>query len=419
MVRNIGDDFRNNTKIAIVTFLVDAPEDAYHPFTDYERLYPLTVKSLQKYADKHLYCLKISRHAAETGKQAYWNKMDLIRSTLDEGYDWVLYTDIDVLIVDHETPLQHFMVNRDIITASECAIKGRSMTSHLPRSGFLLFRNSPRTYEFLDVWTKSFEFYEMVQNPEQSALETLHDSMAWKNDIYLHDWGLFHSYDTCDFAFNSFSVHFPGKYKVSRVARAWFHFSMQQGQSRYAWAKDEELSDYAGKLLQEHFQDYAKEALHPDFAPEARERVEVEQCLQETLNYGYRVDTTYDAVFHAYVKYYLILSYLTNLPTTIYLTLAGKNNIPKEISDNIRTWQILNPRHQVILHDDQDISALVRRVIPDLYGVWPDLLKVTSSMNEFASSRHARSLRVCAQIFWFVREYVSIDTSHAFWFAAL
>lgn len=44
------------------------------------------------------------------GKQAYWAKMDLIRAMLDQGFEWVLYSDIDVLILDHARRLQEFMV---------------------------------------------------------------------------------------------------------------------------------------------------------------------------------------------------------------------------------------------------------------------------------------------------------------------
>lgn len=59
------------------------------------------------------------------------------------------------------------MVDRTIITVNEWNPSGPSQT---PRSGFLLVRNVPRAYEFLDVWSRSFEFYKDIENPEQVRL---------------------------------------------------------------------------------------------------------------------------------------------------------------------------------------------------------------------------------------------------------
>lgn len=56
------------------------------------------------------------------------------------------------------------MVDRTIVTVNEWNARGLNQS---PRSGFLLLRNGPRAYEFLDAWARSFEFYEEIEDPEQ------------------------------------------------------------------------------------------------------------------------------------------------------------------------------------------------------------------------------------------------------------
>lgn len=56
------------------------------------------------------------------------------------------------------------MVDRTIITVNEF---NRGRISQTPRSGFILLRNSPRAYEFLDIWEQSYTFYSDIEDPEQ------------------------------------------------------------------------------------------------------------------------------------------------------------------------------------------------------------------------------------------------------------
>jgi len=66
---------------------------------------------------------------------------------------------------DYERPLQDFMVeDRHIITVNEWH---RGVVSQTPRSGFMLLRNSPCVYEFLDVWAQSHRYYKDIENPDQ------------------------------------------------------------------------------------------------------------------------------------------------------------------------------------------------------------------------------------------------------------
>ena len=68
-------------------------------------------------------------------------------------------------IQDYDRRLEDFMVEgRDIITVNEWH---RGVVRETPRSGFILLRNSPRAYQFLDVWAQSYKYYADIENPEQ------------------------------------------------------------------------------------------------------------------------------------------------------------------------------------------------------------------------------------------------------------
>jgi hypothetical protein len=335
-ITNIGASTTDNSKVAVLTLLVEAPKDAYHSIVDYQTVYPLAAHSIKTYTDKHGYKFHVERQlATNDSRQAYWSKMAAVRKMLDLQYEWVLYTDVDVLILDHEQTLQEFMVNRDVITVNECSTKGRSNTNHLPRSGFMLFRNTKSTYKFLDEWESSFDYYESIENPEQSSLEVMAVSPAWRDNIHLHEWSSFHSYDTCDYGYNSFSMHFPGHSKVTRMARSWMFFSHHNDQ-KHAWARDEKLSQYAANILREDFVSYFRSAIAKKFTPPVERRLEVESCLNQAAIAGYDIKQVYDENYHAYVEYYLAISHLTNIPTVIYLTVPSIASIPETAFANIQ-----------------------------------------------------------------------------------
>jgi len=327
-------------QIAIVTFMTQAGKAAYHSLQDYKMVFPMTTYSMKQYADKHGYSLIVHTETAleQADKQAYWLKMDLILEAFSQGYSHVLYTDLDVLFMDHSKKLESFITDKDIVTSNECAPNHVS-TKPTPRSGFVLFKNTPNSVKFLQLWKESYTFYEHVENPEQSAFEALLSTAEWTRDSHVHSWAEFHSYDTCA-GTGSFSMHFPGREKVARVARAWVRMG------------EPHLREYAAGLLRKTLTNYYHDALVQDLLTEA-DMIQARNCLSGTREVGYDVKP-YDAAFHAHVKYYLASSHITNIPTDLYL-----------LNANAADWAALNPSLTVHAFTNADADELIRLLLPD------------------------------------------------------
>jgi len=158
-------------ELAIVTLLGEPTVRAYSEYEVYDKMSKLTMPSIQRYADRWGHpLLMMPNHMIDKSKQAYWAKIPLMEHYLDQGYKYVLYTDIDVLFLKDEVPLSSFLVpGKDIIGVNECV--RRNETSDAIRSGFLLLRNSNKTMNFLKLWKESFPYFQQMANPELSALE--------------------------------------------------------------------------------------------------------------------------------------------------------------------------------------------------------------------------------------------------------
>lgn len=274
-------------------------------------------------------------------------------------------------------------MDKDIATVSECSVsgpEGRNGANVVARSGFLMLRNSAKTRAFLDTWSSSFELYEEIENPEQSALEALQTSAEWSQHIHLHDWSSLHSYDTCDRGFKSFSMHFPGHGKLTRVAQAFLLLSMS-GKPEWEWAKNPALRDHAAAIVRRAVETYKVESPAPNgaepFEPTVDQVNEVRQCLDKSLAAGYEgVKGDYDFGYARYIHYYLLASFRHNLPTFIFFTVPDKSKIPETIKGNIDSWRTLNPHHTIVIHDDADTNELARLLFPRLYSRWDKLLPV-------------------------------------------
>lgn len=241
----------------------------------------------------------------------------------------------------------------------------------------MLLRNSPRTHEFLDTWAASFDLYEKIENPEQSALEAMYKAPAWQADMHLHDWAVMHAYDTCPFATNAFSMHFPGKLKNVRVPKVWTYFSLLPNAPSWAMDGGKGLTEYAAKLLRDYFARLTSSpAADHLFLPQPEGQLEVQQCLAKAERAAYHVQEAYDSVFHAYANSFDVTSYLTNIPAAIFITQPDKHQVPKSVADKIASWQVANPGYQIVLHNDADVAELVRRLVPDLFVNWSHLLKI-------------------------------------------
>jgi hypothetical protein len=346
-----------SAKIGIVSFMTQAGKDAYHSLQDYKTIQPFTFYSMKQYANRHGY--KVLFHTetslTEANKQAYWRKMDLILDAFSQGLDYVLYTDLDVLFTDHSIKLESFMyvfvdeanfesvAGKDIVTSNECGADHVS-TKQTPRSGFVLLKNSANSIKFLQLWKESFQFYQEVENPEQSAFEALLSTPEWNSDSHIHEWKKFHSYDTCN-GVGSFSMHFPGRDKVTRIARAWLRMG------------DEHLRDYAVGLVRKSMTNFFHEALAKDVLTE-EDMVQARNCLLQTRDVGYDMKP-YDAAYHAYVKYYLSSSHITNIPSHLYV--FGQSE------EQLEEWKALNLDLHVhaISVDDNLIGLLMPNVIVD------------------------------------------------------
>ncbi|KAI9015370.1 hypothetical protein DFJ74DRAFT_679919 [Hyaloraphidium curvatum] len=336
---------------------------------------------MRSYAERWGYAFHFSTMPPGKGRQAYWAKMDLVRSYLDKGYDWVLYTDIDVLIIDHSRPLQDFMVNRDIISVAECTVRvelGRNNTNPVIRSGFLLLRNGPDGRGFLDTWAGSYEAFKDIENPDQTSLESIHASPEWNERIHLADWRDFHAYDNCDRSFASFSLHFPGAAKVERVAKAFFHLSMAPG-GRGTWAaKDRRLVEHAGKLLRQKLLTFRKRDNKPpkaqEWKPPPDEARAARLCLDRARSLGYDVDAKYDKGYHKYAHFYLLASHQTNIPNAVFFALPKRDEVPPLARGAVRSWALENPFHQVTIHSREDAKRMVDLLLPGLSDVWAKLI---------------------------------------------
>lgn len=58
-----------DSKVAIITFLTDAPVEGYNHLEDYETIFPLTSHSLESYANQHGYSFTLDRRPFEESKQ--------------------------------------------------------------------------------------------------------------------------------------------------------------------------------------------------------------------------------------------------------------------------------------------------------------------------------------------------------------
>jgi hypothetical protein len=238
---------RRRSSFGIVTVLVKPEKQAYNDFSVYQNVSLLVLPLFHRYAKTHNYEFVVN-HGSAVGKvaartaqsffhvhrergststpsgaavQPYWRKIAALKEVAKtKSWEWILYTDIDVVVVDEGISLDHFVLGHEeklFVGAGECR------HPDVARSGFFLLKNDNRTSAFLDEWLSLFAVYEHAENPDQLALEEVLARPKWRGDVFLHHWSIFHSYDICPQWMNSFSVHFPGSSKLGRVARvvAW------------------------------------------------------------------------------------------------------------------------------------------------------------------------------------------------------
>lgn len=230
----------------------------------------------------------------------------------------------------------------------------------------------------------------------------MYETATWRGDFFLHDWSDFHAYDYVHYGLKSFSMHFPGKLKVYRVAKTWVYLNTVDGQRFDADSEEGTLTEYAARLLREHLAHYSEPAIRAGLKPHAGDNEDVEQCLRKAAAAGYAgVDLTYDEAFHAYTELYMVLDLLTGVPTVVFITVPDKTAIPEPVQANIQSWRDLNPGFEVVVHDDRDLEFLVMLLVPRLQETWPSLLKVQQAdiyrflVTAFLGGVYADSDTVC------------------------
>ncbi|KAL7745884.1 hypothetical protein RI367_008806, partial [Sorochytrium milnesiophthora] len=151
-----------NKDIAIVTYVirVEGNGQSHFTFDKFAQLLNVTMESLKAYSHRHAHPFFFANNALlRTDRYAaYWSKMGVVKHYLQVGgFEWVLWTDVDVLITRPELPLTEFLsratADQHVMTVLECRqTEGQYGAA---RSGFFAVRNSPEGIEFLDVWVGS------------------------------------------------------------------------------------------------------------------------------------------------------------------------------------------------------------------------------------------------------------------------
>ena len=329
-------------ELAIVTLLGEPTVRAYSEYEVYDKMSKLTMPSIQRYADRWGHpLLMMPNHMIDKSKQAYWAKIPLMEHYLDQGFKYVLYTDIDVLFLKHEVPLSSFLVpGKDIIGVNECV--RRNETSNAIRSGFMLLRNSNKTLNFLKLWRESFPYFQQMENPEQSALEFLVRLPQFASMVHLHSWQTFHSYDTCDGYQSAFSMHFPGAHKLSRLGRtvSWFSFH----QPSMTLNPPEQYFAYNLTVADLHLGIVPSESATNDVAAQR-----VTSCFTILQGQGYTLkDSQYNKQQHIDILGYNMASIHFNIPTVIYLSMPNTTFMPEKVAANVQAWRESQSHHRAL-----------------------------------------------------------------------
>jgi hypothetical protein len=165
-----------------------------------------------------------------THKAAYWGKMPVIRKYLLAGFEWVIWTDTDVLFMKKDSSIIKKWIQpahdagRPVALVGECNHKGKNYTGSA-RSGFFAIRNSLEGRQFLQEWEDSYDLYHSKWNPEQEALEKLVTEEKYKDKIHLVNPFGIHTYPHCSDSFDqdAISLHFVAHSK--KIIKNYVHKS--------------------------------------------------------------------------------------------------------------------------------------------------------------------------------------------------
>ena len=114
---------------------------------DYRSLLSRSALSFERYAERWGWDLVLSTEDLADGRPAPWAKIPLLRSLLDE-YEWVLWLDADVVIVDLDAD-----IGEEIQDDKDLYLVEHGLTQFTANSGVVLLRSCAWCRAFLDeVW---------------------------------------------------------------------------------------------------------------------------------------------------------------------------------------------------------------------------------------------------------------------------
>lgn len=208
-------------KIAFVTMYAKTKKKGHSKAETYMKFAALTLQNIEKYTTKHGYpFFFMNDHYVNPERQAWWAKMDIIDNYFKDGYEWVVWTDLDVLILNQEVPMTRFLDDQyDFIGTGEWD------HPYSIRSGFFAIRNSKIGRCFLNTWRSTYNTrFREHGNPEQDSLVRMVKQPKWKNRVKWWRAQEFHTYDsekvtTKDKLSNTFSMHFPNVRKYPRIVK--------------------------------------------------------------------------------------------------------------------------------------------------------------------------------------------------------
>lgn len=218
--------------ISIVTMIVKNKNSSWNipDFSKYQSISSCAIDNFLLYSHRHNYpFFFMNKHLLNTNRKLYWGKIDIIRHYFSLGYDWIVWTDLDVLFMNHDIRLQTFIDN---VPASAHFIGVLQTKFRKIASGFFIIRNSKQSLELLDFWDSLHDEYKNYDTPEQLALEFISTHSKWKELFFFHPSRLFHCFTEFYELNVSLSVHFtnlerkwylPDWYKQVKMIDSDFH----------------------------------------------------------------------------------------------------------------------------------------------------------------------------------------------------
>ncbi|MFZ2049614.1 MAG: hypothetical protein WB698_10985 [Solirubrobacteraceae bacterium] len=113
-----------------------------------QRLLALARRTIEPYARRHGYDLRLHSEAVDASRPAPWSKIKILRD-LVERYELVVWLDADLVVVDARVDLASELEEGKLLYLVEHRGPGWQM----PNTGVMMLRGGPETAAFLDaVW---------------------------------------------------------------------------------------------------------------------------------------------------------------------------------------------------------------------------------------------------------------------------